>query len=458
VVQDEFRTWSTPQCPFTIEYSLQALDDIRLIVMDAFFSLPRGGAEIGGVLLGQSDEKRVRITGYLPLDCEHAYGPGFVLSRADERKLRELLDQSGAGPSGSRPVGWYHSHTRSEIFLSEADQEIHRKYFPETRQVALVLKPHTFQPMRCGFFFPEAGGAIHASESYSEFVLDSQPLRQVPSGEVPEVPKMAPPPSRTPQQAGPVINVMPEPVKEVEAFSPVAAEPEPIEEPIEIEIAPPSFAETPAKPQRRWHRMTVVSATFAGLVVGAVVYQTRMAWLPKIMGKPIPAAAASAPGPAPATLGLNTIDVDGQLQVRWDRNAADVRQGTAAVLSIADGDAKRREIQLDTGRLLLGNYTYARQGEQVDVTLTVTEPGGRQVHEISGFIGRLPQQAGQLAADEQIQKLRLEKDAQIAKLQTELYESEKALGAARAQTKKLEIELRSQQRKRLGNQAGEVVK
>ena len=40
-------TWSVPECPFTIESSARVLDDIRLAVTDAFFSLPRGGAEIG---------------------------------------------------------------------------------------------------------------------------------------------------------------------------------------------------------------------------------------------------------------------------------------------------------------------------------------------------------------------------------------------------------------------------
>jgi len=44
--------WSAPACPFAIGYPARVLDDIRLAVVDAFFSLPRGGAEIGGILLG----------------------------------------------------------------------------------------------------------------------------------------------------------------------------------------------------------------------------------------------------------------------------------------------------------------------------------------------------------------------------------------------------------------------
>ena len=47
--------WSAPECPFKIEYTPHVLEDIRLAVMDAFFSLPRGGAEIGGILLRPQD-------------------------------------------------------------------------------------------------------------------------------------------------------------------------------------------------------------------------------------------------------------------------------------------------------------------------------------------------------------------------------------------------------------------
>src|ERR1700674_2742135 len=118
-------TWSVPECPFTIEYSPRVMDDIRLGVVDAFFSLPRGGAEIGGILLGRHENGRLVISDYAALDCEHAFGPSFTLSPNDEAKLSQLL----AGARG-RVIGWYHSHTRSEIFLSDADLEIHRRFFP----------------------------------------------------------------------------------------------------------------------------------------------------------------------------------------------------------------------------------------------------------------------------------------------------------------------------------------
>src|ERR1043165_9557971 len=127
-------TWSTPECPFPIDYSARVLDDIRLTVTDAFFSLPRGGAEIGGILLGRHENGRLTVVDSMALDCEHAFGASFVLSPRDHARLGELIASAKANP-GSHPVGWYHSHTRSEIFLSDADQEIHNRLFPEPWQV-----------------------------------------------------------------------------------------------------------------------------------------------------------------------------------------------------------------------------------------------------------------------------------------------------------------------------------
>src|SRR5215475_345259 len=120
-------SWTTPECPFVIEYLPKVLDDIRLAVVDAFFSLPRGGAEIGGVLLGRHDRGRVLITDSVALECEHAFGPSFTLSKPDLARLGELLASLRKHPAGV-VVGWYHSHTRSEIFLNDADQEIHKRF------------------------------------------------------------------------------------------------------------------------------------------------------------------------------------------------------------------------------------------------------------------------------------------------------------------------------------------
>jgi proteasome lid subunit RPN8/RPN11 len=272
----EAAIWKAPQCPFTIEYSPRVLDDIRLAVVDAFFSLPRGGAEIGGILLGQRSKGRLEIEDYVALDCEHAFGPSFALSPRDQDKLAELLASAERNPDRLKPVGWYHSHTRSEIFFSEADQDLHNRYFPEPWQVALVLKPHTFHPTRAGFFFREPDGSIHGTASYQEFALEPLPVRPVPAA---VAPAMESAPSvrlrRGPDPGGPVITVQAEAAAQEPAPPAEAASEAQAGDP-----QLPGFLTTFAG--RESHRFATVLAIAIGLAVAVAGYQTRHLWLPAL--------------------------------------------------------------------------------------------------------------------------------------------------------------------------------
>ena len=182
--------WRVPECPFQIEASPRVLDDIRLAVVDAFFSLPRGGAEIGGILLGDyrsgasPSPAMPRSIANTPTALPSPFSP------PDESRLNTCW-RSTRGAEDMRPVGWYHSHTRSEIFLSDADLKIHKHYFPEAWQVALVIKPHTFQPSRMGFFFREAEAA-----SMPRHPIAKLPWRLSPCGRCPMAcPRRAPGPA-----------------------------------------------------------------------------------------------------------------------------------------------------------------------------------------------------------------------------------------------------------------------
>jgi len=200
-IQSATLVWSVPECPFTVECSTRVLDDIRLAVTDAFFSLPRGGAEIGGILLGAFADGRLAITGYAALDCEHASGPSFVLSPPDEARLAQLLSAHTDPAAGLRPVGWYHSHTRSGVELCPNDLEIYDSYFPQPWQVALVVRPDNYGPARAGFFFREEDGTVHAQRAYEEFTslarrhgllaqlgAEAQPPEEPPAPAPPEPP------------------------------------------------------------------------------------------------------------------------------------------------------------------------------------------------------------------------------------------------------------------------------
>jgi proteasome lid subunit RPN8/RPN11 len=392
-------TWSVSQCDFTIEYSLRVVDDIRLAVVDAFFSLPRGGAEIGGILLGSRDGGRTTITDFKPLDCEHATGPSFVLSARDHAKLAALLAQARGVPGGSYPVGWYHSHTRSDIYLTALDLELHRRYFPEPWQVALVLKPHTFQPCKAGFFFQESDGSIRATASYREIVLDPLPARPIQEEQPVE-------PARTlayePEAVTPSAQSTPPPAPMAPrppAAAPVAATVEPSEAAVptpppvpagpvidtpakEIQYAPPSF--TQPEEARSRGTLGIIVALTIGLACGVAAYQTRQRWLPLVgLGSSVPIAKAP-------YIGLTTSsDEVGQLVIRWDRESPAVRNAESGTLLIEDS-AVPQSIDLDNVQVRGGSLTYGRQSERVDVVLTIHGHGGTTVREASTYIGKMP--------------------------------------------------------------------
>ena len=433
-------SWSVPQCPFVIEYAPRVLDDIRLAVTDAFFSLPRGGAEIGGILLGRQQKDRVVILDHATLECEHAFGPSFILSPKDHARLGALVDAAARNGPGTRPVGWYHSHTRSEIFLSDADVEIHQHYFAEPWQVALVLKPHTFQPTRCGFFFREGKGRMQAASSYQEFVLEPMAMRPA-AGAAPAQPVALPPLAA---------NWM-EPAAEVPEAPPVAVTPReaipapPAAEPQAVELTTPMFAQVaPQRPVRAWGLLVVIAC---GLAMGAAAYQTRGTWLPRARGW----MHASSPAPAPS-LGLKLLDADGQLQIHWDRNSPAVENAAAAEMVIQDGGAPRA-VALDAAHLRTGLLTYGRQSESVDVSLTVIGADGQKLHEATTYLGKLPERRTDENPEATQERDELARKAQ--KLASDLK-------AQQARTKRLEKSMqdaqREQQRKRLENQLPDTIR
>src|SRR5579862_711507 len=137
-----------------MEYARGVMEEICLAAADGFNRLAHGGLEIGGVLFGTTEAGSIRVLAHRSLACEYAFGPSFTLSPKDTRALEDLLaaPEKDSAFAGMQPVGWYHSHTRSDITLTEKDVQLFQRYFPETWQIALVLRPNRFEPVRCGFF------------------------------------------------------------------------------------------------------------------------------------------------------------------------------------------------------------------------------------------------------------------------------------------------------------------
>ncbi|MBZ5725404.1 MAG: hypothetical protein LAP87_10430 [Acidobacteriia bacterium] len=148
-----FGIWQAEGFSAIVEYSFDVVEEIRRQAVEGLNSLGHGGLETGGVLYGVRKGDTLRVLAGVEAPCEHALGPGFVLSEKDRLGLAKL---AAAPPAGMETVGWYCSHTRSRIVLTPNDCAIFEHFFPRPRQVALVVKPAPLGPAEGAFLFLEA--------------------------------------------------------------------------------------------------------------------------------------------------------------------------------------------------------------------------------------------------------------------------------------------------------------
>ncbi len=365
-VGSEFRSWGVEGHAIEIEYAVAALEEVCAHAVDGLFRFRHGGMEVGGVLFGTADGDRIRVLTYRPLECEHAFGPRFVLSERDRAALKELLyaPRRERDLRGLEPVGWYHSHTRSGVELSPRDLEIYDSYFPQRWQVALVVRPDHYGPARAGFFFRERTGAVQADCSYEEFTSEARRHGLAPDpgveAQAPATPAAPAPPERQPRRTPAPPEPVPVPVVAPAAVPEREAEAE--AQPLEV----PSFARAQPWRAKKWAWALLALALVSAAAFGAVQYYIQ-----------------SAPQPS---LALWVADVGGQLLIEWDRGARPIREAASATLEIQDG-SQRVTRTLDREMLREGSIDYQRLADVVDVRLRI-KARGRDVEQWIEFIGQ----------------------------------------------------------------------
>jgi len=388
----KFAAWNVAESPITIEYSLIVIEEIRHAVAEGFQRLSRGGIEVGGILYGTREGRTVRVLAMRPIACEHARGPAFLLSDKDRMALNEQLTADAEDPhlDGLISVGWFLSHTRSEITLSDSDLELYSIFFPAPWQVTLVVRPGRGSSMRAGFFVREGDGTVRSENSYLEFnfpdrlagVLDRAPASR---------------PERIPGERR--LNVMPRSEAFQSSAGAVAAARH--EAPPEREVAPPSFGQPqftqPSSPKKKWPWLV----GWAALVILAAVFGLRY-WMFR---------------PAQEPISLGVIERDGQLRIEWNHSSRPVTAAVHGTLVINDGK-DTQTFALSPRELTAGNYTYERKTGDVEVRMSVEDSDGGKVQEASRFLGQPPVKidAGELT---DLKKKREELEAEVARLTRE---------------------------------------
>jgi hypothetical protein len=361
-------TWTVPESPITIEYSLVVVDEIRRAVTEGYQKLSRGGIEVGGILYGLRDGETVRLLATRPIVCEHARGPSFQFSENDRAALAAQLKHGAEDPelNGFVCVGWFVSHTRTGIQLSESDLEIYNSFFPEQWQVTLVVRPGRAMSMRAGFFIREFDGTLRTEGSYLEFSFPDRLAAIFEKTQKTEAPSADRRGTAQPIR-GADIRIDPGssavPVAAPDAYAAVTSpEPEPYPE-WERPIL------TPSPPKKNWIWLVVWAVVLLGLAIAGLRY----------FGQRAPA----------EPIGLTLLEKDGVLQVQWNKLAAPVADAARGSLDIIDGKLTR-STTLSKPELDLGSFVYQRTSGDIEVRLSVESSSGTKIEEVSRYVGPAP--------------------------------------------------------------------
>jgi len=375
-----------------IEYSLAVMEELRLYAEEGFQNIPHGGMQVGALLLGDRNEDTgvVRVREWRPIECGHARGPSFTLSEADQKPLRQLLAECrlAAELEGLVPVGWFHTHTRSCIFLSPEDHGIHTQSFPEPWQVAWVMRPQKDLPSAVGFFSRTAGGEIPVEPSAAQFQIPPdasqslkprRPTAATPGGGSPRQPSAGPGPALISGRPPGLSRSSAEPISRQERplFRPVGEPriPTAPEEGSAQLLTMPAPAATavmrpPAPPNEPFPRaaMWAALALLAVTAAGVSWHLCNLSRLSRVAGVRIEDADRSS------------------LFISWDTAAPSILNADRAALRIVDG-AVDRTLPLSAAAVRNGVVTHVRQGDDVEVRLTVFHQDKPSTQGVARFVG-----------------------------------------------------------------------
>ena len=416
VADAKFGTWVVEESPVDVEYSLVVIEEIRQVVADGFQRLQRGGIEVGGVLYGTREDRIVRILAMREIACEHARGPTFHLSDNDRAALTAQLarDKEDMRLEGMLVVGWFLSHTRSDVTLQQSDLDTYRAFFPEPWQVTMVVHPGRAGAMRAGFFVREPDGTVKGERSYQEFNFPDRLAGALDRAPRERRPLMDPPPAdRLPVARYPAT---PDAPGSIETADPR----EPFDEP-RARFDAPLFGQ-PSRPIPQYSPYPNTGRKIPWAIIGVVV----AALLASVAGLKYFGPQLNA---EPLSLGM--IEQNGQLQIQWNRASRSILNASGGTLEIVDGQDKRA-IPMNRSELAQGSFTYARQTGDVQVRLTVTGSGGQPMVEASRFLGASPPPAQ--GDTNETDALKVERDA----LQDEVTRLRQQSGQQAARIQQLE--------------------
>lgn len=376
--------WEISGRPVAVRLSFGFVDRLLQEVMRGFGAMPRRGVEMGGVLLGWVDgsgpKPVVVVEDYEPVPCQHTRGATYLLSEQEMGRFQETVDRwSSSQGKQSYAVGYYRSHTREGLGMSDEDLELFNRTLPDASAVCLLVKPFATRVSQAGIFIRENGG-VRAQSSYQEFPFRR---RELGGGSTEPTPRPA---GAGAGDQGPA----------------AAARPAP-EEPFAAAASAAASSSAAAQQQQRTRSAIpdmamssiggVSSLTSDDLKFGLPTSKTDpktgskiksgWVWIPLsfiflilgtalggYVGLSLRSKLPDSIRPDMYSLHMTVTPAGDSLHVRWDRDAAPIHNQAKGALIISDAGAQKT-VSLDHDQLRNGSVVYRRASNDVRFRLEV---------------------------------------------------------------------------------------
>ena len=134
--QSDYYRWEIVGRPIAVKLSMDFVDRLLPEVMRGFGSMPRRGVEMGGLLLGtidrSGDKPVVIVDDFEPVPCQHSRGTTYLLSDEELVRFQDTASKwAYAEGKQTFGVGYYRSHTREGLGLTDEDLNIYNQILPD---------------------------------------------------------------------------------------------------------------------------------------------------------------------------------------------------------------------------------------------------------------------------------------------------------------------------------------
>ena len=367
-------------------------------VNEGLRAVPRGGAEVGGLVLGRPSQSGIILAEeVVPIQTEYRFGPSFRLSDVDVTGIQTLMASIQKDPSKA-VVAFYRSRTRNDSRSQESDAEL----------LAILERAHTSFSSNFHYyiaFTPLSKMSMTASVSlrkdegwddWQHMTLRSNPMSASEPIEI-EAPKAAPAAAPAPEPATtrqppappPASHAEPRSLNYPEPYAPPQPPPRALANPEPHSLAypgsQPGWMQAAPPPPELMSRLRRVPG--AWYVAGAILLAAiGLGGYLRFSGQPQPRVTFTdnpvrVPTPSGAVRTGFSAAREGPLwRLTWDRSAVAALNPTGAVLDIHDG-GKDQQVGLTPSDLSSGTILYTPQTGDLLFSLNIVLPGSQLAEE-----------------------------------------------------------------------------